>query len=95
LHRLAGQKYLGRLQKRARIAVAAHDGRRRRHRSGEVVYRSPGGAQRIFHRKHTVARDLAELADDGDATIIDAPSSTKNKAGARDLEMSSTKKGNA
>jgi hypothetical protein len=26
------------------------------------------------------------------ATIIDAPSSTKNKAGARDPEMSSTKK---
>ena len=30
-----------------------------------------------------------------DATIIDAPSSIKNKAGARDPEMSSTKKGNA
>jgi IS5 family transposase len=29
-----------------------------------------------------------------DTTIIDAPSSTKNKAGARDPEMSSTKKGN-
>jgi transposase, IS5 family len=29
-----------------------------------------------------------------DATIIDAPSSTKNKAGARDPEMSFTKKGN-
>jgi len=29
-----------------------------------------------------------------DATIIDAPSSTKNKAGKRDPEMSSTKKGN-
>jgi transposase, IS5 family len=29
-----------------------------------------------------------------DATIIDAPSSTKNKAGARDPEMPSTKKGN-
>jgi len=29
-----------------------------------------------------------------DATIIDAPSSTKNKAGRRDPEMSSTKKGN-
>lgn len=45
----------------------------------------------------------AHLADKGislrsgtlvDATIIDAPSSTKNKAGARDSEMSSTKKGN-
>ena len=29
-----------------------------------------------------------------DATIIDAPSSTRNKAGARDPEMSSTRKGN-
>jgi IS5 family transposase len=45
----------------------------------------------------------AHLADKGitlrsgtlvDSTIIDAPSSTKNKAGARDPEMSSTKKGN-
>ena len=45
----------------------------------------------------------AHLADKGiilrsgtlvDATIIDAPSSTRNKAGARDPEMSSTKKGN-
>gem|GEM_PF-406048 len=45
----------------------------------------------------------AQLADKGitlrsgtlvDATIIDAPSSTKNKARARDPEMSSTKKGN-
>jgi len=45
----------------------------------------------------------AHLADKGiklcsgtlvDATIIDAPSSTKNKAKARDPEMSSTKKGN-
>lgn len=45
----------------------------------------------------------AHLADKGitlrsgtlvDATIIGAPSSTKNKAGARDPEMSSTKKGN-
>ncbi len=30
-----------------------------------------------------------------DATLIDAPSSTKNKQGARDPEMTSTKKGNA
>jgi transposase, IS5 family len=45
----------------------------------------------------------AHLADKGislrsgtlvDATIIDAPSSTKNETGARDPEMSSTKKGN-
>lgn len=45
----------------------------------------------------------AHLADKGttlrsgtlvDATIIDSPSSTKNKAGARDPEISSTEKGN-
>lgn len=45
----------------------------------------------------------AHLADKGitlrvgtlvDATIIDAPSSTNNKARARDPDMSSTKKGN-
>jgi len=52
----------------------------------------------------TIFADVnAHLADKGitlrsgtlvDATIIDAPSSTKNKAGARDPEMSSTKKGN-
>ena len=29
-----------------------------------------------------------------DATIIEAPSSTKNRAGARDPEMRQTKKGN-
>lgn len=46
---------------------------------------------------------IAYLAENGmalrsgtlvDATIIHAPSSTKNKAGKRDPEMSSTKKGN-
>ena len=49
------------------------------------------------------AEVIAHLADKGmtlrsgtlvDATIIDAPSSTKNKAGRRDPDMSSTKKGN-
>ncbi len=58
--------------------------------------------------KHQLAEKLfaevnGHLADKGitlrsgtlvDATIIDAPSSTKNKARARDPEMSSTKKGN-
>lgn len=58
--------------------------------------------------KHKLTEKLfgevnAHLADKGvtlrsgtlvDATIIDAPSSTKNKAKARDPEMSSTKKGN-
>jgi len=52
----------------------------------------------------TIFADVnAHLADKGitlrsgtlvDATIIDAPSSTKNKVRARDPEMSSTKKGN-
>jgi IS5 family transposase len=58
--------------------------------------------------KHQLTEKLfaevnGHLADQGitlrsgtlvDATIIDAPSSTKNKARARDPEMSSTKKGN-
>ncbi|WP_424989750.1 IS5 family transposase [Fluviibacterium sp. S390] len=58
--------------------------------------------------RHQLAEKLfaevnVHLADQGitlrsgtlvDATIIDAPSSTKNKARARDPEMSSTKKGN-
>ncbi len=58
--------------------------------------------------KHQLTEKLfaevnGHLADQGitlcsgtlvDATIIDAPSSTKNKAKARDPEMSSTKKGN-
>ena len=56
-----------------------------------------GLAEAIF------AEVTAHLVDKGitlrsgtlvDATIIDAPSSTKNKARARDSEMSSTKKGN-
>ncbi|MCA0957398.1 IS5 family transposase [Mameliella alba] len=58
--------------------------------------------------KHALTETLfaevnSHLADQGitlrsgtlvDATIIDAPSSTKNEAQARDPEMSSTKKGN-
>jgi len=58
--------------------------------------------------KHRLTEQLfagvnSHLADQGitlrsgtlvDATIIDAPSSTKNEARARDPEMSSTKKGN-
>jgi len=58
--------------------------------------------------KHDIAADALEavnllLADQGitvrkgtiiDATIIEAPSSTKNAAGARDPEMHQTKKGN-
>jgi len=67
------------------------------------------GRQRHLLERHALTEALfaevnAHLADKGitlrsgtlvDATIIDAPSSTKNKAGARDPEMSSTKKGNA
>src|SRR3546814_4133146 len=58
--------------------------------------------------KHALGSDALEavnllLADQGmtvrrgtivDATIIEAPSSTKNAAGARDPEMHQTKKGN-
>jgi transposase, IS5 family len=44
--------------------------------------------------KLLIVADLLRSGTKVDATIIDAPSSTKNKAKARDLEMSSTKKGN-
>jgi len=62
----------------------------------------------LLEKRHLTEALFAEvnrhLADQGitlrsgtlvDATIIDAPSSTKNDAKARDPEMSSTKKGNA
>jgi IS5 family transposase len=62
----------------------------------------------LLEKHHLTEQLFAEvnrhLADQGitlrsgtlvDATIIDAPSSTKNEAKARDPEMSSTKKGNA
>ena len=61
----------------------------------------------LLEKHHLTEKLFAEvnghLADQGislrsgtlvDATIIDAPSSTKNEARARDPEMSSTKKGN-
>lgn len=58
--------------------------------------------------RHGLAADLLEVINDHlgehglslrqgtivDATLIHAPSSTKNKDGKRDLEMHSTKKGN-
>lgn len=63
---------------------------------------------RHFLERHALTEAIftdvsAYLAENGmtlrsgtlvDATIIDAPSSTKNKAGKRDPDMSSTKKGN-
>jgi IS5 family transposase len=51
----------------------------------------------IFEAVNAYLRERGILLREGtlvDATLIDAPSSTKNKQGARDPEMSSTKKGN-
>ncbi len=51
----------------------------------------------IFEAINSYLRERGILLREGtlvDATLIDAPSSTKNKQGARDPEMSSTKKGN-
>ena len=52
----------------------------------------------IFETVNAYLRERGILLREGtlvDATLIDAPSSTKNKQGARDPEMTSTKKGNA
>ena len=51
----------------------------------------------IFEAVNAYLRERGILLREGtlvDATLIDAPSSTKNKQGARDPEMTSTKKGN-
>jgi len=51
----------------------------------------------IFEAVNAYLREKGILLREGtlvDATLIDAPSSTKNKQGARDPEMTSTKKGN-
>jgi transposase, IS5 family len=51
----------------------------------------------IFEAVNAYLRERGILLREGtlvDATLIDAPSSTKNKQRARDPEMSSTKKGN-
>jgi len=56
-----------------------------------------GLTEAIFPSVNTHLADKGTTLRSGilvQATIIDAPSSTKNKAGARDPEMSSTKKGN-
>jgi len=54
-------------------------------------------ARKIFNEVNDWLSDADVLAKEGtlmDATIIAAPSSTKNKAGDRDPEMHQTKKGN-
>jgi IS5 family transposase len=57
----------------------------------------PGLTEAIFAEVNTHLADRGVGVRSGtlvDATIIDAPSSTKNEAKSRDPEMSSTKKGN-
>lgn len=54
-------------------------------------------ARQIFEEVSTWLSEAGVLVKEGtllDATIIEAPSSTKNKSGARDPEMHQTKKGN-
>ena len=56
-----------------------------------------GLTQAIFAEVNTHLADKGITLRSGtlvDATLIDAPSSTRNKAGARAPEMSSTKRGN-
>ncbi len=56
-----------------------------------------GLARQIFNEVSTWLSEAGVLIKEGtllDATIIEAPSSTKNKAGERDPEMHQTKKGN-
>ena len=54
-------------------------------------------AEEVFEGVNLLLEDAGLMVRRGtivDATIIDAPSSTKNAAGARDPEMHQTKKGN-
>ncbi|MBU2744976.1 transposase, partial [Acidithiobacillus caldus] len=54
-------------------------------------------AQAIFAEVQSVLQEKGLLLQEGktvDATLIHAPSSTKNRDRKRDPEMSSTKKGN-
>lgn len=56
-----------------------------------------GLGRQIFQKVQDWLTDAGVLLKEGtllDATIIEAPSSTKNKAGQRDPEMHQTKKGN-
>jgi IS5 family transposase len=53
--------------------------------------------EKLFEQTRLYLKDKGLLVREGtivDATIIDAPSSTKNKEKARDTEMKQTKKGN-
>jgi len=53
--------------------------------------------EKIFEKTRLYLKDRGLLVREGtivDATIIDAPSSTKNREKARDAEMKQTKKGN-
>lgn len=55
-------------------------------------------ARKIFREVNQWLADAGVLLKEGtlvDATIIEAPTSTKNKSGERDPEMHQTKKGNA
>ena len=70
----------------------------------KCLWRTVGRRRMLPHQPIALYKEVnTHLADQGitlcsgtlvDATIIDAPSSTKNEAKARDPEMSSTKKGN-
>ncbi len=56
-----------------------------------------GLARQIFEEVNQWLSEAGVLFNEGsliDATIIEAPSSTKNKTGERDPEMHQTKKGN-
>lgn len=55
----------------------------------EIPQKMFGIVNQILEEKQLIVKDGTCV----DATIIDAPSSTKNKTGKRDPEMSSTKKG--
>lgn len=53
--------------------------------------------EKIFEKTHLYLKERGLLVREGtivDATIIDAPSSTKNRERSRDAEMKQTKKGN-
>jgi IS5 family transposase len=56
-----------------------------------------GQPQTLFEQTRRYLSDKGMIVSEGtivDATIVHAPSSTKNKAGQRDPEMVSMKKGN-
>ena len=66
-------------------------------RNFRVLLETHGLARQIFDEIAAWLSDAGVMLKEGtlmDATIIDAPSSTKNKTGKRDPEMHQTKKGN-